>query len=166
MIIYCHKILFLAIYYWNPTKENTFTNHLLNWWKVMWWVANWIRLMSSICAFSALMLSGGVLAWLSVWSDVHTCIWPSWCHYHSLSLASVKSSLVLSFCYRLTQVVPDKGPLNTCVYVCNVIRRHCKYFGLAVSLNSWRTTRKLMSLRQKTISVKISIYSSLQKQQQ
>jgi len=22
-------------------------------------------------------LSGGVLAWLSVWSTVHTCIWPS-----------------------------------------------------------------------------------------
>ena len=38
-------------------------------------------------AFSALMLlvgrqeghpeSGGVLVWLSVWSKVHTCIWPS-----------------------------------------------------------------------------------------
>ena len=25
-------------------------------------------------------LSGGVLAWLSVWSEVLTCIWPSWCH--------------------------------------------------------------------------------------
>jgi len=32
-------------------------------------------------------LSGGVLAWLSVWSEVQTCIRPSWCHYHSLSLA-------------------------------------------------------------------------------
>ena len=43
------------------------------------------------CAFSALTLlvgwqeghpackklSGGVLAWLSVWSEVQTCIWPS-----------------------------------------------------------------------------------------
>ena len=43
------------------------------------------------CAFSALMLlvgqqeghpaykkqSGGVLVWLSVWSKVQTCIWPS-----------------------------------------------------------------------------------------
>ena len=62
-------------------------------------------------AFSALMLlvgrqeghpackqlSGGVLAWLSVWSEVQTCIWPSWCNCHSLSLASVKSRLVLSF---------------------------------------------------------------------
>ena len=39
-------------------------------------------------------LSGGVLAWLSVWSKVQTCIWPSRCHCHSLSLASVKSRLV------------------------------------------------------------------------
>jgi len=41
--------------------------------------------------------------------------WPSWCHCHSLSLASVKSRLVLPFWYRPTRVVPDKGPLNTCV---------------------------------------------------
>jgi len=46
-------------------------------------------------------LSGGVLAWLSV----------------SLSLASVKSRLVLPFWYRLTWVVPEKGPLNGCVCV-------------------------------------------------
>ena len=58
-------------------------------------------------------LSGGVLAWLSVWSEVQACIWPSWCHYHSLSLASV-NRLVLPFWYRLTWVVPDKGPLNVC----------------------------------------------------
>jgi len=59
-------------------------------------------------AFSALMLlvgwqeghpackkqSGGVLAWLSDWSEVQTRIWSSWCHCHSLSLASVKSRLV------------------------------------------------------------------------
>ena len=44
-------------------------------------------------------LSGEVLAWLSVWSEVQTCIWPSWCHCHSLSLASVKSRLVLPFWY-------------------------------------------------------------------
>ena len=75
------------------------------------------------CAFSALTLlvgrqeghpackkvSGGVLAWLSVWSEVQTCIWPSWCHCHSLSLASVKSRLVLPFWSWLTWVVPEKG---------------------------------------------------------
>jgi len=63
-------------------------------------------------------LSGGVLAWLSVWSEVQTCIWPSCCYCHSLSLASVKSRLVLPFWYRLTWVVPAKGPLNECVCVC------------------------------------------------
>ena len=63
-------------------------------------------------------LSGGVLAWLSVWSEVQNCIWLSWCHCYSLSLASVKSKLVLPFWYRLTQVVLDKGPLNGCVCVC------------------------------------------------
>jgi len=62
-------------------------------------------------------LSGRVLAWLSVWSEVQTCMWPSWCHCHSLSLASLKSRLVLPFWYRLTRVVPEKGPLNGCVCV-------------------------------------------------
>ena len=63
-------------------------------------------------------LSGGVLEWLSVWSEVQTCIWPSWCHCHSLSLASIKSRLVLPVWYWLTRVVPEKGPLNGCVCVC------------------------------------------------
>ena len=66
-------------------------------------------------------LSGGVLAWLSVWSEVQTCIWPSGYHCHSLSLASVKSRLVFPFRYWLTWVVPDKGLLNgyvcACVYI-------------------------------------------------
>ena len=48
-------------------------------------------------------LSGGVLARLSVWSEGQTCIWTSWCYFHSQSLASVKSRLVLPFWYRLTR---------------------------------------------------------------
>jgi len=90
-------------------------------------------------------LSGGVLARLFVWSDVQICIWPSWCHCHSLSLASVKSRLVFPFLVpahlgssrkravkwvcdcvcvcRLTWVVPDKGPLNGCVFC--VTMRSC-----------------------------------------
>jgi len=51
-------------------------------------------------------LSGGVLAWLSVWSEVQACIWPSGCHCHSLSLASVKSRLALPYWY-LTCYRPD-----------------------------------------------------------
>ena len=37
------------------------------------------------------------LVWLSVWSEMQTCIWPSWCQCHSLSLASVKARLVFTF---------------------------------------------------------------------
>ena len=70
-----------------------------------------MQLLSLFLAFSALTLlvgrqeghpacnklSGGVLAWLSVWSKVQTCICPSWCHCHSLSLALVKSRLFFFF---------------------------------------------------------------------
>ena len=66
-----------------------------------------------------------MLAWLSVWSEVQTCIWPSWFHCRSLSLASVKSRLVLPFWYRLTRVVPEKGPLNGCVCVCAAVDQWC-----------------------------------------
>ena len=86
-------------------------------------LTHWYLFTLSLTAFSALTLlvgrqeghpackklSGGVLVWLSVWSKVLTCICPSWCHCHSLSLASVKSRLVLPFWYRLTWVVPEKG---------------------------------------------------------
>ena len=54
-------------------------------------------------------LSGEVLAWLSDCNEVQTCIWPSWCHCHSLSVASVKSRLVLPLWYVHVHV---------CVCVC------------------------------------------------
>jgi len=76
-------------------------------------------------------LSGGVLAWLSVWSEVQTCIWPSGYHCHSLSLASIKSRLVLTFWYLLTWVVPDKGPLNGCVCVCACWSRVLEMCGIS-----------------------------------
>ena len=69
-------------------------------------------------------LSGEVLAWLSVCSEVQTCIWPSWCHCHSLSLASVKSRLVLPFWYWPTRVISEKGLLNGCV--CTWVGRYQK----------------------------------------
>ena len=78
-------------------------------------------------------LSGVVPVWFSVLSEVQACIWPSWCHCHSLSVASLQSRLVLLFCYRLTQVVLDKGPLNECVCIITI-------FTLLFSLPSvlWR----------------------------
>jgi len=56
--------------------------------------------------------SGGVLVWLSVCSEVQTCIMAQLMPLPPLSLASVKSRFVLPFWYWLTWVVPDKGPLN------------------------------------------------------
>ena len=62
-------------------------------------------------------LSGGVLAWLSVWSKVQTCICPADATATPLSLASVKSRLVLPFWYLLTRVVPEKRAVKrVCVY--------------------------------------------------
>ena len=103
-------------------------------------------------------LSGGVLAWLSVWS-----IWPSWCHCHSHSLAvsetvsgsgtswaicsrqitmpaphhSVFYRLVLPFWYRLTRVVPEKGPLNgcVCVYVSHLLS--VRNYHIVLSPGNW-----------------------------
>jgi len=74
-------------------------------------------------------LSGEVLAWLSVWSKVQTCIWPSWCQCHSLSLASVKSRLVLPFWYRPTRAVQEKGPLNVCVCVRDYLQAGLVFWG-------------------------------------
>jgi len=53
--------------------------------------------------------------------------WPSWYHCHSPSLASVKSRLVLPFWYRLTRVVPEKGPLNGCVCVSAIAKRPARW---------------------------------------
>ena len=56
-------------------------------------------------------LSGGVLPCRGYLSGARCRL----AYGHSLSVALVKSRLVLPLCYRLTQVVPDKGPLNVCV---------------------------------------------------
>ena len=79
-------------------------------------------------------LSGGVLAWLSVWSEMQTCIRPSWCHCHSLSLAPIKSWLVLPFWYRLTWVDLEKGPLNARTRVRVCVQSFLAYFSAAYRL--------------------------------
>ena len=63
-------------------------------------------------------MSGGVLAWLCVWSEVETCIWPRWCHCHSLSLDSVKSRLVFTFLVLAYPGIPAKRAVKcVCVYL-------------------------------------------------
>ena len=77
-------------------------------------------------------LSGGVLAWLSVWSEVQICIWLSWYHCNSLSLASVKSRLVFTFLVLAHLGSPGKRAVkHVCVCVC-VSLNHC----LSVSMLS------------------------------
>jgi len=96
--------------------------------------------------------SGGVLVWLSVWSKVQTCIWPSWCHCHSLSLASVKSRLVLPFWYRLTWVVPGKGPLNGCVCIWHIFTTNSSFIKIIRSVwdtNSSESFTHVMAIKSK-----------------
>ena len=94
--------------------------------------------------------SGRLLAWLSV-CEMQTCICPSWCHCHSLSLASVKSRLVLPFWYWLTRVVPEKGPLNGCVCVCSVptptVMRHDLLPSSSIASGSWEELPQRLACR-------------------
>ena len=53
----------------------------------------------------------------------------------TLSLASVKSRLLLPFWYRLTRVVPDKGPLNRSVCVCGWCYKLVKLDSLSLYWN-------------------------------
>jgi len=59
-------------------------------------------------------------------------IWPSWCHFYSRSLASVKSRLILPFWYQLTRVVPEKGPLK--VRVCASLSWEKPLLGIKIFL--------------------------------
>ena len=97
-------------------------------------------------------LSRVVLAWLSLWSKLQTCMWPSWCHCHSLSLASAESRLVLSFWYQFTRVVPDRGPLNVCVLHTHT---HTRLTAICLGLPGSASTRKVQSiwilLKQETV---------------
>ena len=61
--------------------------------------------------FGLWKLSGEVLAWLSVWSEVQMiCRWFSWCHCYPIISCSSKIQNGLPFWCRLTQVVLEKRP--------------------------------------------------------
>jgi len=62
-------------------------------------------------------LSGGVLAWLSVWSEMQTCIWPSWCHCHSLLLIS-KIQIGFTFLVLAYPGSPGKRAVKQVCCVC------------------------------------------------
>jgi len=83
-------------------------------------------------AFSALILLVGwqeghpvckkvsdeLLAWLSVWSEVHViCIWSSCCHCHPIISCSSKIQNGLPFLVPAYPGCPGKRPLNGCSVV-------------------------------------------------
>ena len=111
--------LFTGVH-WHEMKQCTFSLYYV-----------W-RCAFSACAVSALPLVlwhcwlGGkkgirpvknfVLAWLSVWSEMQTCIWPSWCHCHSLSCFS-KIQIGFTFLVPAHPGGPGKRAVKrVCVY--------------------------------------------------
>jgi len=59
-----------------------------------------------------------MLAWLSVWGEVRICVRPSWSHCHSLSLAWVKSRLVLVPAHWVIPHKVQRAIKQMCVCVC------------------------------------------------
>ena len=76
---------------------------------------------------SFVVLAAGVLAWLSAWSEVQTCIWPSWCHCYS---CFSKIQIGLPFWYWLTRVVPEKRAVKraSLFEVCQNIKYSLNYW--------------------------------------
>jgi len=88
-------------------------------------------------------LSGGMLAWLSVWFAVQIWIWPRWCHCHSLSLASVKFKLVLLPAHPGDPRQSPEGrkmgvcvSVRACMHACMSQTTEFCYFGLAFQVAS------------------------------
>jgi len=58
--------------------------------------------------------SGRMLAWLSAWSEVQICIWPSWCHCHSLLLNDGNRTWHGEF----------SGGVSVCCVCCDAVVNH------------------------------------------
>ena len=63
-------------------------------------------------------LSGGLLAWLSVWSEVQTCIYAQLMPLPLAVSCFSKIQIGFTFLVPAHPGSPGKGPLNGCVCVC------------------------------------------------
>jgi len=101
-------------------------------------IVGWVAERASTCK----KLSGGVLAWLSVWSEVQTCTRPSWFHCHSLSSCFSKIQIGCTFLVPANLGSPGQ----------RAIKRVCVFPGLP----RWAGTRKVkpiwILLKQETVS--------------
>ena len=87
-------------------------------------------------------LSGGVLAWLSVWSDMHRLA-------YGPGDATATHKIGLPFWYWLTRVDPDKGLLDMCACVCLVYRITCSLPQCTYNA-TWTATQQLSCLDVRT----------------
>ena len=97
-------------------------------------------------------LIGGVLARLSVWSEMHTCIWPSWCHCNSLSCFS-KIQIGFTFLVRAHPGSPGQRAVKR---VCVRVRVRVRVVWFDVQDTSWsadRCTARLMRGRLRSLVV-------------
>ena len=79
------------------------------------------------------------------WSDVYICIWPSWCHCHSLSLAPIKIQIGLIFLVPAHLGSPGQRAVKrVCVWrhaeLCNLSVLEHKLHSDSENWNITRTT--------------------------
>jgi len=77
-------------------------------------------------------LSGEVLAWLSVWSEVQMiCIWSSWCHCHPIISCSSKIQNCLTFLVPAYRAHPGKQAVKRVSHqdCCTVIYIYAYVYG-------------------------------------
>jgi len=80
-------------------------------------------------------LSDGVLEWLSVWSKVQICIWPSLCHCHSVSCFS-KIQIAFTFLVPAYPGSPGQRAVKqVCVCVCGWCYKLVKLDSLSLYWN-------------------------------
>ena len=75
-----------------------------------------------------------MLAWLSVWSEVQTCIWPSWCHCHTPSFCFSRIQIGFTFLVPAHPASPWQRAVKR-VCVCMLFR---VLFWLHVCISSCR----------------------------
>jgi len=97
-------------------------------------------------------LSGGVLAWLSVWSEVQICICSSWCHCQSVSCFS---KIQIGFAFLVPAHLGSPGK--------RAVKWVCVFIWQKQSLTMHRSIWISLSVSQHIMLFKINIWRHKQK---
>jgi len=113
-------------------------------------------------------LSGVVLAWLSVWSEVQMiCIWSRWCHCHPIISCSSKIQNGLPFWCLFIRVVLEKRPLNGYSVVSVKLWMHDSLQRLNLSIDSGdRPVLNILSLAHEGLTIFIAVLLLTENRQQ